>query len=241
MTDPAALSPNWFAEGTIDLEYKQYVLLAYLQHMQRLFDQTKVYPALGDLIFHYRNLDAYRARKDEMASRFPHRLTGVDLAQQQLRFTPELTDDELLAEVDAIVAFALPRVRAQVEAGRELYEQVDAQLRLYPIGLLPLYRQEGYVLVRLGAGRTVAAFEYRITLFEQGSERLHGIHTQPITQFSYTLSTTYESMKHALIRARPELPNPATFAVESELAAPLDATVLPIAKRRLLRAVEAAA
>ncbi len=235
------LSANWFAEGLIDLEYKQYILLAYLAEMQRLFEQVKVYPALGDLVFHYRNLEAYRQQKDELASQFPQRLTGVDAQQLRLVYAPELSDDTLMQEVDAIVEFALPRVKGQVEAGRELYEQIDAQVRLYPIGVLPLYRQEGYVLLRVGTGDEVLVLQYQVALFEQGEERLRGIHTEAVTRFRYSIGTTYETMKLDLIRTRPTLPNPATYAIESPVVAPLAETVLPIAKRRLLRAVEAAA
>jgi hypothetical protein len=234
------LSLNWFVESPLDFEHKQYLLLAYLQQMQRLFEQTKVYPALAELITHHRNLESYHVNKTGLLSQFPQRVVGIDLAEAKLQFVPELEDDAIVQEIDSIVHFALPRVREHVEAGRELYDIVDAQLRLYPIGVVPLYQDEGYFLLRAGGRRDVHVFEYSVTLFEAGPDQSRGITTRPLTTFTYTLSSTYETMKLELLRQHPAMPNPATFALESELEVPLAETLLPIAKRRLLRAVQLA-
>jgi hypothetical protein len=46
---------------------------------------------------------------------------------------------------------------------------------------------------------------------------------------------TYESIKTELIRHRNTLPNPAVYAIESGLTYPIEETLLPIAKRSLVR------
>jgi Cu/Ag efflux pump CusA len=48
-------------------------------------------------------------------------------------------------------------------------------------------------------------------------------------------------MKGELLRARASLPNPAVYSVETELTYPLEETLLPIAKRRLVRYLSSAA
>ena len=50
------LSKDWLTEQHIDLELKQYVLLAYLQEVKESYKAAKIYPYLGDLIEHYKNL-----------------------------------------------------------------------------------------------------------------------------------------------------------------------------------------
>ena len=35
-----ALGVNWIIEGTVDFEYKKYILLAYLQEINRHFDKV---------------------------------------------------------------------------------------------------------------------------------------------------------------------------------------------------------
>ena len=49
------LSETWFADGYIDFELKKYTLLAYLQEVNKYFNEHKLYPQLADVIFHYNN------------------------------------------------------------------------------------------------------------------------------------------------------------------------------------------
>ena len=55
-----SLSETWFAEGRIDFELKKYTLLAYLQEVDKYFNENKLYPQLADVIFHYHNIVAFR-------------------------------------------------------------------------------------------------------------------------------------------------------------------------------------
>jgi hypothetical protein len=49
------------------------------------------------------------------------------------------------------------------------------------------------------------------------------------------LSNTYEQIKYSLIKNRSDLPNPAVYSIETDLAFPVEETLLPIAKRCLVK------
>ena len=70
------LSETWFAEGYIDFELKKYTLLAYLQEINKHFNENKLYPQLGDVVFHYNNLVAFRENKKFLQEHF-HRAQCV--------------------------------------------------------------------------------------------------------------------------------------------------------------------
>ena len=53
MTTMKQLSETWFVEGYIDFELKKYTLLAYLQQINKYFNENKLYPQLSDLFFPY--------------------------------------------------------------------------------------------------------------------------------------------------------------------------------------------
>ncbi len=55
--------------------------------------------------------------------------------------------------------------------------------------------------------------------------------------FNYDISITqsYESVKYKLIAQNSELANPAVYAVEFKQSYPLPETMLPVAKRSLVR------
>ena len=73
------LNENWITENHIDFEYKKYVLLAYLQHVSERFDETRLYPALSELVSHYRNVKALKENKQAMFDSFPEKLSQADL------------------------------------------------------------------------------------------------------------------------------------------------------------------
>ena len=64
------LSHTWFAEGYIDFELKKYTLLAYLQEVNRYFTESKLYPQLADIIFHYNNVVAFKKNKQYLQEQF---------------------------------------------------------------------------------------------------------------------------------------------------------------------------
>ena len=82
-----SLSENWFLEGTLDFEYKKYLLLAYLQHVSREFAEVRLYPSFSELIFHYQNLHAFQERKQKLKDQFPQKLN--EEAAQQLKLEYE--------------------------------------------------------------------------------------------------------------------------------------------------------
>jgi hypothetical protein len=73
-----SLSETWFADGYIDFELKKYTLLAYLQEINKYFNENKLYPQLADIIFHYNNLVA-QGNKRFLQEHFPKKFSGVQL------------------------------------------------------------------------------------------------------------------------------------------------------------------
>jgi hypothetical protein len=46
---------------------------------------------------------------------------------------------------------------------------------------------------------------------------------------------TYENIKYDLIKNRNSLPNPAVYSIETEINIPIEETLLPVAKRSLVK------
>lgn len=232
---PPPLPDNWFTQVPIDLEHKQYVLMGYLQQVATWYDAWRLYPPLADLIHQHRELTAYRQAKQELADQMPGEVTGLDLQRMTLRREKPFLEDAQLNELDDIVDYALPLVQRWIETGRERYETAEKGLELIPIGVMPLYKDEGYLLIRAVPYQDVWVFQYAASSFLHGQERLHALRTRYVTTYSWSLGSRYEHVKLDLVRAQKELPNPATYAVEVARPLPLEETLLPIAKRRLLR------
>jgi hypothetical protein len=229
------LNADWFVEGLQDFEYKKYVLLAYLQTVRKAFDQSLLYPVFSELIAHYQNLHAFQQTKQQFESAVPQKLVALDWEKFQALYASLLADDEALREIEGIVDFSLPRVKASVEEGKQLYEFIEENIEIDTVGLLPLYRDAGYLLLRKGETNMIKAYSYQITVFENANERYRGIHSHFVADFPLSIVNTYEAIKLELIRQQKDLPNPATFSIYSKMQFPEEASLIPVAKRKFVR------
>jgi hypothetical protein len=234
-----SLSDTWFAEGRIDFELKKYILLAYLQEVNGYFNENKLYPQLSDIIFHYNNLVAFRENKKFLKENFPRRLTGMQMEKLQLLYEQLIYDDELMQELEEIISYSADTMKKTIQNGAAVYEFVEEKIRIIPIGLVPLETNEGYLF--LSSGRQTGVYQYRLSIFEKQHEKYRSIKTTFIDSHNNNFSSRYEHIKTELIRQRKDLPNPAVYAIETSLQFPVDETLLPIAKRTLVKYISPAA
>ena len=132
------LNKNWLTEGWMDLEYKKYLLLAYLQETAARFDEKKLYPRLSELTEHLRSLKLLKEQKVAISKDFPKEITRLDLENFKVEYKNAFEDDDLIKEMDAIIEFAMPEIERNLGIGKEIYEEVEDKLEIFPIGILPL-------------------------------------------------------------------------------------------------------
>ena len=235
------LSETWFAEGRIDFELKKYTLLAYLQEINRYFNENKLYPQLADIIFHYNNIVAFRENKKYLQEHFPKKMTGLQLEKLQFLYEQMLEDDELMSELEDIIHYSAGKIKSTIKSGTEIYEFVENKININPIGIIPLDTQEGYFFLSTSDTKNTRVYHYRLSIFEKHDEKYRSIKTSYLDKWQRSISNTYEHIKSELIRHRSDLPNPAVYSIETVLTFPIDETLLPIAKRSLVKLLSAAA
>ncbi len=231
------LSVNWITEKHIDFEYKKYLLLGYLQKVSENFTESKLYPSLGELVSHYRNVVALRDNKKNLYESFPERLTGADLSGFKMIYQKMLSDDQVMQEIESILEFSIPQFEKYIAEGRAIYDFIESKMSIAPVGILPLHADEGYLLLKYAPEGNTLVYEYQITIFESPGEKYRGISTQYLCSYSQSIHNTFENIKLELIRYHRKLPNPATYIIESDLQVPLQETLLPLAKRTLVKYV----
>lgn len=228
------LSKNWLTEKHIDFEYKKYLLLAYLGEVKQNFNATRLYPWLAELIGHYRSAMAVKENKQNLKKFFPQRLSGID-EKGRLSYENMVQDDELMSELESIIEYAIPQFQQRVDEGRSIYDIVEDHLHIQPVGIIPLHPECGYMLLKGGRSAATNVYEYQVSFFESATEKFKAIHTHFVRSFEKNISTTFQSIKGDMLRENKHLPNPATYAIETEMNLPLEETFLPIAKRMLVK------
>jgi hypothetical protein len=229
------LNPDWLTEGIVDFEYKKYILLAYLQSVNKNFDEKKLYPFLSDLLLHYNNLVTIKNNKTFVSNLFPKEISKMDLENFTLEYEKMLMDDSYMEEVEAILDYAIPQLYSSLEEGKEIYHDVEEKLNIFPIGIVPLHAESGYMMLTKSKSKTTTVYGYQITIFESANEKYRGIRTDYIGEYLRNFSNTFEEIKLQLIRQFRNTTNYAAYAIEASNDFPLIETLLPVAKRSLVR------
>jgi hypothetical protein len=229
-----SLSETWFADGYIDFELKKYTLLAYLQEVNKYFNENKLYPQLSDVIFHYNNLVAFKENKKFLQEQFPKKLTGIQLEKLEVLYEQMMSDDEVMQQLEEIIHYATGQMRSTINNGTEIYEMVEDKLKISPVGIIPLEQNEGYFFLS-NAITLTRVYYYRLSIYERREEKFRSIRTEFIDSWYKTISNTYEHIKSELVKSRKQLPNPAVYVIHAEVNLPIEETLLPVAKRYLVR------
>jgi hypothetical protein len=229
------LSETWFFEGNIDFESKKYTLLAYLQRVGTYFNDHKLYPQLADVIFHYNNIMSFKSNKSFLQQQFPKRLTGIQIQKLELLYEEMIADTDLMRELEDITQYAAQKIKKTIDIGAELYDYVENKLSITPIGIMPLQNTEGYFFLSQSGYNYTRVYYFYLSIFEKHNDKYRAIKSQYVDEWERNYVNTYESIKITLLKERKNVPIPAVYAIETKLTFPLEETILPIAKRSLVR------
>ena len=232
------LSETWFMEGYIDFELQKYRLLAYLKDVRDSFNANRLYPQLADMVYHYNNLVTFRLNKQFLQAQFPRQLSGINLQRLEMVYEQMLADNDIMQELEHIVQYAEEQIKGTIRQGADIYEFVEKHLNIEPVGIVPLYKNEGYIFLRYGNVSEVRVYAYTITLFEHKDARYKGIRMEYMDTRQKTLANTFHQLKLDVIRDYRMLPNPAVYKVEIPLVVPLQETLLPITQRVIVRHID---
>ena len=229
------LSKDWITQGLIDFEYKKYLLMAYLQTVKSSFDKVELYPFLADLVFHYRNLHALKENKALLKDSFPKELSIEELKRLELSYREMIEDDSVMSELESIINFALPQIKDSLQEGSIIYEYVESQCEISPVGVTPLYAKEGYLFVTEPPEKETNIYRYQMSIFEGTQEQLRSLNTQFIERVEKNTLNTYERLKLDLVRKFKDLPNPAAYLILARMKFPFVETLMPVAKRLFVK------
>jgi len=233
------LNKNWITEKLIDFEYKQYILLAYLSEVEKAFEKKQLYPYFAELIEHYKNAKLIKEQQSALAESFPKKLLGFNKETLQPEFEQLINDNSLMQEILQIVEFSIPKFEYYLNEGKKIYDFIESHTQITPVGVIPLNNEFGYVLLKDASSKTVV-YSYEISLFENADEKYRGVYTKYVSTFTKSIKNNFEQIKSQLLKEYRNWPNPATYAIETDLKIPFLETFLPIAKRLLVKTVQTA-
>ncbi len=230
------LTVHTFIAGDHDAETRQYHVLQSLKDYRGTFSQNYLYPALTELIDLCITLESILQSKGDIESHLPQKLTDVDLVNQKLVYETEHAYTPDFARVVDLIEWALPNIKKVVDEGMDIFNFVDEHISIEEVGIMPMYREEGYWFVPNPEYSRLDLYRYEVSLFTAASERFRTLKTRLLDSVDQDgLMQTPEQIKLELVHRYHELPNPATYLCETDLDFPYDRTMLPVAKRKLMK------
>lgn len=232
------LSLDLFTKVQDDYEKRQYIILAELKKISNEFQYYKVYPHLSMLVELYRTIKDVKNRLSDLRGKFPKRIGKIDWVNKTIEHEVVFVDGTDLSAVEDLIIWALPNIERVIEEGIAIYEFVENELSVEHVGILPNYRDEGYLFVPDNRYKKLNLFRFEMSIFQSSEDPYRTLKTtylRSINQGGAQLAPG--SIKLQLIREEKEMPNPATYAVETQLDFPFDQTIMPVAKRKLIQAI----
>lgn len=214
MLDPD-FSP-YFADG--DFELGGYRVQALAQQARIAFTRNAVFPHLTSVS---RLTTALQGLLTEL-----HTLRGARPGALGPGFSDDAETPDVLASAEAFARWAYGLLTPLVHEGETILDFARENVQLEPVGVLPTSAREGYLLVRQdGAWRA-----YRFAAFILRSSDEAALHASLVPDLE---ADTPAALKALLLSGFPDLPVPATFCLQSEFTFPAEATLLPVAGRKL--------
>ena len=226
MTD---LSLDLFAAAA-DAEAARYRVLAALQRARRAFARNCVAPDLARLVGLHRDLRALLDGAGRVEGSGSGRAVGVDWETGRVVHAAPPAPLAL-----SLARWAQPHVAGAVREGQALYEFAAEHAALDAVGVVPAYRDEGYLVV--AAGGAVRPLRYHVSSLAGADGRYRALRTSDVDVALDPLAPP-AVWKAALAASDPDLPAPALFSLRADLDLPVDETLLPVAKRKLLGLVQ---
>lgn len=228
------LSENWLTEDLMDFEYKKYRVLAYLQNIKAHFKEQKLYPDFAELIAHYKNLILLKNNTTTLENNFKKTLSGIDYANLKLQYQ-SIVNDESLNELKQIINFSEPLFEQELEKGKSIFDFAEQHIVTNHIGILPLYKTEGYFMLLPYQSKSVTVYSYAFSKINLLQQEVYGLTSNYFSTYTLSISNQVDKVKSELIEANPELPNPAVYLFKAKAELPNEETFLPIAKRLLYK------
>ncbi len=227
------LSNNWLTENVVDFEYKKYVLLAYLQQVEKRFRSKELYPHLPELRFQYSHTADLQSRKNLLKKYAQGQLIDIDWQKLELIYEKTAFETAVMRELDDIINYALPQLASALQVGEEIKADVAQDIQISPVGIEPLYKKEGYLFVYEEFIKEILVLYFKLSVYADKNDTYKSINTQLIEKRKYTFSDTFESLKLQLIKANHTMPNPATYLIHIKKVYPFESTLLPLVKEKV--------
>lgn len=234
------LELNIFLSAAEDIEYSQYKVLAILNKYSEALRRSKLYPVFSNLIEIGSSLTQIMNQRNYFKENLPRKLMGFDLNKKKAVYEVSRKLSDRINQVFDFIEWAIPKINDELHEAKTIYEFVDENTKLTEVGISPLYKKEGYFIIKDVLQKRINIYRYEMRVIPAREDRFHTLKTKLVETYQEEeIAPVLNEVKLELARKFSDLPVPATFLFENELDFPFKETIFPVAKRKLMRTIAA--
>ncbi len=170
------LRENWLTEGLIDFEYKKIYCTCLPQQGEKRLSQNGTLPIPRRPRIPLSQPCHLQRKQSAHQRRLSRRAVAREHPNLELTWNKIIEDDAIMKELESIISFALPEFKSSLDEGAQIYEYVESNCEISPIGLASLYAHEGYLFLSQPPEKETNVYRYQLTFFEGSNESMRGIH-----------------------------------------------------------------
>lgn len=226
-----------FIKAADDEELSKYEVLSILSKYTRALHKNKLYPALAELISIKNELELLVEQMSLFDPEFVLNLNFADFVDDLSISAPVEYDVDSLIKVSEFINWALPEISSAIDEGKAIFDFVDSEMTLNEVGIMPICKDEGYFFLKDHNHDLMKVYRFEMSLFSTQDNPLRTLKSKLVDLISLKepeAQSPYE-IKRNLVRKHADLPNPSCYYFETDLDFPFVETLLPVAKRKLVR------
>jgi hypothetical protein len=231
------LNLSTFIKAADDVELSKYKVLSVLNEYSTSLHRNKLYPALAELISIKNELELLIEQMSLFDAEFVLNLNFADFSEELPLTNPIAYDEDSLTKVIEFINWALPEICSAIDEGKAIFDFVDENILLNEVGIMPIYKNEGYFFIPDIKHDLMKIYRFDMSLFSTQENPLRTLKSKLIDLISLQAPEAQSAydLKHNLVKKFHDLPNPSCYSFETDIDFPFVETILPVVKRKLVR------
>lgn len=226
---------DWMFHEPIDAEHKKYVLLAYFKKIDDILKENKIYPTFIELSLHLASLQTLIKENVVLSTNKVFTSCDDEVLLKELiaKSIPELTKDEQI-EIDKIIKDSSSKFFEYFSVVKSywglIYDSISFSIRR---NRKNLSYPKGFIVYNQKSDNDIYVWEYRFVKlgdnFDEYSIKVDLIYHA--NKKDLTLNQIIENFSKLFEREKKTVP---VFEFKSEKEYPIENTLLPLIKRKIL-------
>jgi hypothetical protein len=188
------LSPVWFLKSPIDTEQKHYILLSFLQEVNREIKNNNVYTPIKRIFSLIKELDYFL--KSESLDGFRKIPLSEDDAAVVDYYSKNPISKEEREELESIAKSSLKILYKYADMGINLWKNIESRIKMYTLEASDLERNHGITIFRNMSTDEVFPYWWKKTEMRLEGEVKKGIILKKIYIPNSYFSMSYEFIMH---------------------------------------------